>query len=194
MLSSAGGRQTQLWDELSLKRLGLTSRQEKGCSNNSLMCLFSVLPHKSIFPKVLLGECAVYGRWYTKMVLIGLNRMVCVCVFACNNNTGVFIGTSCLPLCSPGPCRQRVLPGPGRPGDQVSRRQPKTMETLRHQAIHGNGRTHVCMRKNMFVHCACEDSQRQSHVSSDTITVTVTLWSFCFLHYDNLPFIKRLFL
>lgn len=45
------------------------------------MCLFSVLPHKSIFPKVLLGESVVYRRWCTKMVLIGLNRMVCVCVF-----------------------------------------------------------------------------------------------------------------
>lgn len=33
-------------------------------------------------------------------------------------------------LCMSGPSRQRVLPGPGCPGDQVSHRQPKTMETL----------------------------------------------------------------
>lgn len=46
------------------------------------MCLFSALPHKSIFPKVLLGDCAVYGRWCTKMVLIRLYRMVCVSVFS----------------------------------------------------------------------------------------------------------------
>lgn len=57
-------------------------------------------------------------------------------------------------LCSSGSCRQRVLPGPGSPGDQVSHRQPETMETLWHPAIHGNGRTHVCIwkKKNMFVY------------------------------------------
>lgn len=81
MLSAAGGCQTQLWDGLSLKRLGVTSRQEKGCCYNSLMCLFSALPHKSIFPKVHLGDCARYRGWYMKMVLIKLYRMVCVSVF-----------------------------------------------------------------------------------------------------------------
>lgn len=33
-------------------------------------------------------------------------------------------------LCTSGTCGQCVLPGPGCPGDQVSHRQPKTMETL----------------------------------------------------------------
>lgn len=42
-------------------------------------------------------------------------------------------------LCMSGPSRQRLLPGPGCPGDQVSHRQPETMETLRRQALHGYG-------------------------------------------------------
>lgn len=50
-------------------------------------------------------------------------------------------------LCMSGPCRKCVLPGPGCVGNQVSHRQPKTMETLWNQTIHGNSRQHMHISK-----------------------------------------------
>lgn len=128
--------------------------------------------------------CSVRGMVHEN----GLDRTqqdgLCRCVFACNNNnTALFIWASCLLLCSSGPCRQCVLPGPGCPGDQVSHRQPKTMETLWHQAIHGNGRTHVCMHKNMFVQCAREDSHSVAHRVTFHLKEILSQ-----LHYDHLAF------